>query len=192
MPAHIKNDVVRIVIGGERGSGKSTFSASIYSHLFESGVDVNIHEVDVYSDTVGCILGRKEWSERRKRKHAWFNPTIKRRIDEFDSDEHELVLGDLPGKITNPFLSKMIAPAHAAVIVSKSAEGITQWEKYFARHGKTVLLRVHSFLFEPLKVPDGVFPIWELDRKVVRSQEITAIAQELRIRVCALRCASAA
>jgi hypothetical protein len=190
--AGVKGKVVRVVIGGERGSGKSTFSASIYSHLLENGMDVNIHEVDVYSDTVGCILGRKEWSERRKRKHAWFNPTIKRRIDEFNSDEHQLVLGDLPGKITNPFLSKMIAPAHAAVIVSKSMDGIVEWERYFARHGKTVLLCVQSFLAEPIKVEGGVLPVWGLDRKIIRTPEIVAIAREIHARAHALHALSAA
>lgn len=134
----------RVVIGGPRGSGKSTVSASTYVALKEKGGSVGIHEIDVYSDSLLCILGAKPWAQRKKRKWAWFDPTIKKRIAEYEEDTHDIVLGDLPGKITNPFLSAMVAPAHAAIIVSRTIEDIAEWEAFFAKHNIPVVLRIFS------------------------------------------------
>lgn len=173
---------VRVVIGGPRGSGKSTLVASLFSQLQRDGVNVSVHEIDVYSDTINCILGRKLWADRRKRVKAWFDPTIKRRIHEFSSDEHDLVLGDLPGKITNQFLPKMVEPADKAVVVAKDWEGIEQWQEFFAHRGIPVLLRVISCLSEPpvlpLTAPTVTF-MFGLNRAVLQTPEIRSLARQL-------------
>src|SRR3990167_7697026 len=146
---------MRIVVGGPRGCGKSTLVASMFSHLEATCANVGVHEIDVYSDTINCILGRKPWTERKKRVKAWFDPTIKRRIGEFVADQSRLVLGDLPGKITNPFLHKMVEPAHRAVIVAKDYEELEQWERFFSKQGIPVILRVMSCVHDRPSLPSG-------------------------------------
>ena len=173
---------MRIVIGGPRGCGKSTLVASMFSHLESTGANVGVHEIDVYSDTINCILGRKPWTERKKRVKVWFDPTIKRRIGEFVADQSRLVLGDLPGKITNPFLHKMVEPAHRAVIVAKDYEGLEQWEQFFAKQGIPVTLRVMSCVSDrprlPPAAPDMVF-VYGLDRTVQHSAVVCSLAEIL-------------
>ena len=173
---------MRIVVGGPRGCGKSTLVASMFSHLEATGANVGVHEIDVYSDTINCILGRKPWTERRKRVKAWFDPTIKRRIGEFVADQSRLVLGDLPGKITNPFLHKMVEPAHRAVIVAKDYEELEQWERFFTKQGIPVILRVMSCVHDrpslPSDAPDMIF-VYGLDRTVQRSAVVHSLADTL-------------
>src|SRR3990167_4450835 len=128
------------------------------------------------------LLGRKPWTERRKRVKAWFDPTIKRRIGEFMADQSRLVLGDLPGKITNPFLHKMVEPAHRAVIVAKDCEGLEQWERFFTKQGIPVILRVMSCVHDrpslPSDAPDMIF-VYGLDRTVQRSAVVHSLADTL-------------
>ncbi len=173
----------RVVLGGPQGSGKSTVSASVYLALKEKGVSIGIHEIDVYSDSLNCILGKKPWTERKKRKWAWFDPTIKRRIAEYVNDRHDIVLGDLPGKITNPFLPHMVAPADAAIIVSRTVEGVVQWETFFQKHGIPVVLRVFSVkddIPQELRGSDMVL-IDGLDRLLIprESQKLQDIVAEI-------------
>ena len=173
---------MRIVVGGPRGCGKSTLVASMFSHLEATGANVGVHEIDVYSDTINCILGRKPWTERKKRVKAWFDPTIKRRIGEFVADQSRLVLGDLPGKITNPFLHKMVEPAHRAVIVAKDYEELEQWERFFTKQGIPVILRVMSCVHDrpslPSDAPDMIF-VYGLDRTVQCSAVVHSLANTL-------------
>lgn len=173
----------RVVLGGPQGSGKTTVSASVYVALKERGVSIGIHEIDVYSDSLLCVLGKKPWTERKKRKWAWFDPTIKNRITEYESDPSEIVLGDLPGKITNPFLPDMIKPAHAAIIVSRTIEGIAQWERFFNKHDVPVVLRVFSVkddIPEELQGSDMVL-IDGLDRLLIprENQKLEDIVTEI-------------
>lgn len=173
----------RIVLGGPQGSGKSTVSASVYVALKEQGILTGIHEIDVYSDSLNCILGKKPWAMRKKRTKAWFDPTIKKRIAEYADDQSDIVLGDLPGKITNPFLPRMIAPADAAIIVSRTVEGIVQWEAFFQKHGIPVVLRVFSVrddIPEELRKSDMVL-IDGLDRLLIprESQKLADIVAEI-------------
>lgn len=173
---------MRIVVGGPRGCGKSTLVASLFSHLEATGANVGVHEIDVYSDTINCILERKPWTERKKRVKAWFDPTIKRRIGEFADDGHDLVLGDLPGKITNPFLSKMVGPADSAVVVAKDWDGMEAWQRFFARQNIPVVTRVMSCVESPPAIPltaPTVTFVFGLNRTVLRTPEIRSLATQL-------------
>jgi len=172
----------RVVIGGPRGSGKSTLVASVYRQLECQGVSVGLHEVDVYSDTIPCILGQKPWEERIKKKHAWFNPTIKRRIEEFAADRRGLVLGDLPGKVTNPFLPRMVEPAHQAIIVARDWGTMEAWQKFFAAQGIPVVLRIVSYqgeLPEDRALPKDALLVGNLNRSVVQTPEIVRVAERI-------------
>ena len=171
-----------VVVGGPANCGKSTLVASAYSLLHNNGESVGLHEIDVYSDTIHCILGHKPWTERRKRKQCHFNPTIKRRIDEFACDSAELVLGDLPGKLTNQFLPKMVEPADAAVVVAKDWNGMEQWQEFFAKQHVPVMARVMSCLETPPAIPlsaPTVHFVFGLDRTVQVSPAIRSFTAML-------------
>lgn len=142
---------LRIVIGGPKRSGKSTFCLSLWKALEKMGKKVGCYEIDVYSDSHRVILGEIKWEERCRKKWAWFNPTIKKRIEEFEADQHEIVLGDLPGKITNPFLPQMTRSAEAAIIISLDLKGIESWEKFFRKRRIRVIARYLSLSGPPLE-----------------------------------------
>jgi energy-coupling factor transporter ATP-binding protein EcfA2 len=172
-----------VVIGGPRGCGKSTLTASLFKQLEELGVGAGVHEIDVYSDTIPCILGLKPWEKRKKKKHAWFTPTICRRIQEYANDKREIVLGDLPGKMTNQFLSRMVEPADRAIIVAKDWDSVDEWDTFFDKRNIPVALRVISYREQlPLLPPSiqNVYFVQNLDRKVLLNPEIQMIAQQLR------------
>ena len=59
---------VRMLIGGQHASGKSTLAVTLYRILSEQhGLSVGLHELDIHSDTHDPLLGRKPWSARTKR-----------------------------------------------------------------------------------------------------------------------------
>lgn len=178
----------RIVFGGEAGSGKSTLAASVFKCLQTDNISVGLHEIDVYSDTIPCLLGAKEWSKRKKRKKAWFEPTIRKAIEAFVADKNNLVLGDLPGKVTNPFIGKMIAPADLAIIVyRKGSRGFKDWQILFEKSGIPILTYVCSELNGQMELPFSPLPnsnkpliyIEGLDRKIVINDDIKFLCQLL-------------
>ena len=168
----------RIVFGGPSNSGKSTLVASLYLELCRKNADVGLHEIDVYSDTLQCILGTKPWEKRRKRVKAWYIPTIKRRIDEFASDSHALVLGDLPGKLSNTRLPEMVEYAHAAVIVARTWEQVLLWEERLSYLGVPTIARVVSYIDTLPLVPPrcDALLISNLNRVPKASDEISALS----------------
>ncbi len=94
----------RILFGGMISSGKSTLVCSVYELLRSRGFDPSLHEIDVWSDTHDCILGRKDWSQRNKRTprdddeiHAEF----RERVAAFADDPTDIALGDMPGREQN-------------------------------------------------------------------------------------------
>lgn len=147
---------LRVVIGGVNGTGKSTFTCSLYVALLIEGVSVGLHELDVYSDTHAPLLGLKPWDQRIRRTKAMYKQTIRPAIDRFENDGHAIVLGDLPGKLANPWLGEMMAEADLAILVGRERverdtaarypQSAGDWEHFFCDHGKPVITRVHSML----------------------------------------------
>ncbi len=172
----------RVVIGGPRNSGKSTLVASVYRTLEGEGVSVGLHEVDVYSDTIPCILGHKPWDKRKKRHHAWFKTTVEPRIAEFANDDHAVVLGDLPGKVNSTFLPRMIIPADHAIIVARDLESMEPWQKLFAAKCIPVALRVISYqgdLPVDRAAPKDLLFVGNLNRTVIATSEIVAVSRRI-------------
>lgn len=113
----------RVLFGGMVSSGKSTLVCSLYRLLGTWGVDVSLHEIDVWSDTHACILGEKPWDQRNNTKDN--SPEMHRRfqakVEEFRSDSADLVLGDMPGREANesfPLLPRRFA--ECGVLVTRS------------------------------------------------------------------------
>lgn len=147
---------IRVVIGGVNGTGKSTFTCSLYVALLIESVSVGLHELDVYSDTHGPLLGLKPWDQRVRRTKAMYTQTIRPAIDRFEADEHTIVLGDLPGKLANPWLGEMMAGASHAVLVGRERverdegarhpQSFGDWEHFVGDQGVPIIARVKSML----------------------------------------------
>lgn len=162
----------RIVIGGLRGAGKSVFTTSLYRRLQQDGVDVGLHEIDVYSDTHGPLLGRKSWEERRGYRHRW-RITIEREVAKFAADQSHVVIGDLPGKLTNPNMPLMVQHADVAILVgrhsvekdaaNKHHRSVDQWAEWLEAHEIPVVATIFSLLPDQVH-PTGTFPAHGLSR----------------------------
>jgi hypothetical protein len=147
---------IRVVVGGVNGTGKSTFTCSLYVALLIEGVSVGLHELDVYSDTHGPLLGLKPWEQRHRRIKAMYKQTIRPAIDYFEADEHAIVLGDLPGKLANPWLAEMMAGASHGVLVGRERverdatarypQSFGDWEHFVGDQGIPIIARVKSML----------------------------------------------
>jgi hypothetical protein len=146
------------------------------------GVSVGIHELDVYSDTHACILGLKSWYDRRKRAEAEFNPTIKERVREFADDQHDIVIGDLPGRLGTPYFGKLVEPADWVIIVAKDWEGLDRWTECFDVYNVPIALRVISFMGQlpiiPPVTPDVLY-VKGLDRKVHLNGDVSHVVRHL-------------
>jgi hypothetical protein len=174
----------RIAIGGSPNNGKSTLAASLYVQLAARGLSVGLHEVDVYSDTLPCILGHKPWEKRRKRSRAWSWPTVEGGIQRFVDDQHDVVLGDLPGRIEGVFISQMASPAHAAIVVAKNPDAFLLWEQFFTERHIPILFYVVSHLGQiPLPLPpynrNNVLYVGGLKREVHNNGDVSCAAEFL-------------
>lgn len=176
-----------IIIGGPVNCGKSTLAVSLYRQLQILGVSVGIHELDVYSDTHPCILGQKPWYERRKRAEAEFNPTIKERIREYADDQRDVVIGDLPGRLGTPYLSKLMEPADQAIIVAKDWESLDRWDECFCVYQVPITLRIISHLGQlpliPPSVPNVLY-VEGLKRQIHLNGEVSNVARHIIIKFC--------
>lgn len=162
----------RIVIGGLRGAGKSVLTTSLYLRLQQDGVDVGLHEIDVYSDTHGPLLGLKSWEERKGKHHVW-QRTVERRVAEFAADTADVVIGDLPGKLTNPNMPLMVQHADVAILVgrhpvqkdeaNKHHRSVDRWAEWLEAHKIPVIATVFSLLPDQVH-PAGTFPAHGLNR----------------------------
>ncbi len=166
---------LRIVVGGVNGTGKSTFTCSLYVRLMLEQVPVGLHELDVYSDTHAPLLGLKRWEDRHRRAFANYRRTIRPAIDAFESDPRQVVLGDLPGKLANPWLDEMMAAADLAILVGRERterdltarhpQSAGDWECRFRQQGIPVIARVHSML-SGQKAWEGTIPAFGLNRAI--------------------------
>jgi len=174
----------RVVIGGPMNCGKSTLAASIYCRLKIIGISVGIYEIDVFSDTIPCILGIKPWEQRQKRKSGnWDDPLINERLNDFSKDENFIVLGDLPGPI-DALLERMVVSATAAIAIGKNQETLQEIVSFFNSQGIPVILKIISLLDDgnlPLTAFSDVLFIRNLKRKVLQNDEICQVVNQLLI-----------
>jgi hypothetical protein len=176
----------RIVIGGPHNCGKSTLAASIYRKLQHLSVSAGIHEIDVFSDTIPCILGIKPWEKRQKRRGGnWKDPLIDKRINDFAKDKSNMVIGDLPG-IIDGLLEKMVKPATAAIVVGKSCKTFREWLDFFERQSIPVIIKIASYIGEgnnwhfEKAFPDAL-PVGNMNRRVLCNNEICVVVRRLLV-----------
>jgi hypothetical protein len=147
-----------IVLGGMIGTGKSTFAFSLERALSADPdvPSVGLHEIDPYSDTHAMIAGTKTPAERQKKAKVDFERVLVPRIVEFKEDTSAVVLGDLPGKLTNPRMGEMVAHASHAIVVGRhemakdacnpNHRSTDDWLAFFERRGIPVIAKVQSLL----------------------------------------------
>ncbi|MDP9212241.1 MAG: hypothetical protein M3N59_03120 [bacterium] len=171
---------IRVLFAGMDGVGKSTLACSVYRTLRLWGYDVGLHEIDVWSDTHGPILGRKPWVERQKRGNDVRNylaDEFSAAVGRFVSDErHELVLGDLHGRwqMPDPPYWDGLAADRAVLVVrhptAKDGQVVCpqredDWRRFLATWRIPVSARVCSLLPGQQPLPDSL-PVWNLDREL--------------------------
>jgi len=145
-------------------------------------IDVGVHELDVFQNTLPCILGLENWDNRPMvEKGDWKNPLIGRAIDAFARDESRFVLGDLTG-IIDSLVEKMIEEADSAIVVGKTRQDFARWLSFFASQKIPVVAKVVSYteslVIGSADVRDFIF-VKNLQRKVLRNNEIRRIVDIL-------------
>ena len=170
----------RVLFAGMDGAGKSTLSCSVYRWLVQAGYDAGLHEIDVWSDTHGPILGQKGWPERNKRGNEVRNylaDEFSAAIGQFVSDRrHDLVLGDLHGRWQMPDLEywQKLRADGAVLVLRHPTEKDSRiacpqrpedWEAFLARWDIPILFRVFS-LQDGQSAPADDLPVTGLDREL--------------------------
>lgn len=163
---------MRVLFGGSSGSGKSTLATSIFCYLRSIKKSVALYELDTFSDTHQCLLGRKPWSKRKKRESGLKDPLLLETKSMFLQDNHNLVIGDLMGKIDNitEYLTKK---ADCAILIARSKEEIEYWKDFMSFIKVPILMVLSRF------ESDKYFYIPQLYRKVTLSSEIACVANKL-------------
>ncbi len=153
---------MHVLFAGMRGAGKSTLCVSVAQALQarDPGVDIGLHELDIWSDTHACIRGDKPWEQRNKRGHTHPGEEL---IDEYlealaayAADRSPLVLGDMPGRPNRVEHDVLAEAVDGVVLVSRDLgpddkhqtypQGVDHWERILDRLGLPVIAAVHSVL----------------------------------------------
>lgn len=150
----------RILFGGMPSAGKSTLVCSVYEVLTRRGLAVGLHELDIWSDTHDCILGRKPWEQRAKRggsskEQDDLHPEFATAVERFRADPAEVVIGDLPG-CSNGSWDACIGCADYGVLVMRRriakdddpfyADRAVDWERQMDEWEIPVIARTQSLL----------------------------------------------
>jgi hypothetical protein len=125
-----------IIVGGPKGSGKSTFTLSLVKRIENQGRTAVALEMDQWSDSYRAIRGEIADAERRKRYDlAWdWKGAVEPLIDRFLNGTDDVVFADLSGVIgvAVVHICERIAPAATgAIIVSRSLEETVHWRRLF-------------------------------------------------------------
>lgn len=143
----------KYLVGGPSNSGKSTFVLSLAEHLRRDfSLSVDAIEFDVWSGSYPAFEGKIGFKERPKRfglDWDWKTP-LDERIARFNASNAEIVFGDMPG-ILDEAIRYMVehAEADGGLVVSRTADGIVEWEKFFCENGLSVANRWLTFKDEP-------------------------------------------
>ena len=171
----------RIVVGGVANCGKSTLTASIYREMQARGINVGIHELDVFENTIPYILGIESWGQRIKVKSGdWANPRISHAITAFIRDKRRFVLGDLTG-IIDGLLKKMVEKADSAIAIGKDQQSLQDWLDFFKSQKIPVIVKVISYVGDvlPRCSFEDIFFVGNLKREILQNSEIYEVVNRL-------------
>lgn len=131
---------IKLIIGGEPHSGKSTFMSMLSDRLKARGIGVELLDLDLASPTI-CYLYSGD--ERTRCKKIWDSALSAEARKQFEDAQGQVVLADSVGKITD--VTRTIThPADASIIVSVNHGNIQKWQKFYSDMGKPVVSVVES------------------------------------------------
>jgi len=139
---------IRIVVGGPPHSGKSTFTARLVRTLHkELAVDVDNMSLDPWDRSLDVMLGNITEEERKQKNKKITKNHLRDKASEFKkfSKKHEVVVGDLPGRITDKSQIVTRAGTHG-IIVCKDDElnEIAEWENFFLDNNVELIAVIHT------------------------------------------------
>ncbi|MHB8566447.1 MAG: hypothetical protein ACYC7D_08570 [Nitrososphaerales archaeon] len=139
---------VRIVVGGPPNSGKSTFVINLKRALQDTGVNAEFAELDPFASTLALLEGLMSEEERKMSKRKEISEDEIKKVAErlvgFDG-KVEIVLGDLPGKITPQTKSLCRHATHAIIVCKDQAiEDIKAWRSFFDESDVPVISEIVS------------------------------------------------
>jgi len=140
---------IRIVIGGPQHSGKSTFAIYLERALTNLGINVYNQDYDPFSPTKDYALGIISNEERKKRKKKVLSKEARSCSKKFISlsAKYDLLIGDLPGKITDITEILVSGGTHAIILCRDDELGeIDQWKNFFEQQGLDVIAIIESNL----------------------------------------------
>lgn len=145
-------------------------------------IDVGAHELDVFENTLPCILGFQKWKHRQKvMSGEWDDPRVGHAITTFENDGRRIVLGDLTG-IMDALLERMVSCANLAVAMGRDYAGLCAWVDFFELRGIPVVQKIISFLDKnkppKISLPEIMF-IGGLKSRVLRNDNITRLSLKL-------------
>ncbi|HZW56639.1 MAG TPA: hypothetical protein VFF30_10150 [Nitrososphaerales archaeon] len=175
----------KIVVGGPPRSGKSTFVASMRRALLDIGVRADYVELDPYASTLALLEGLMTPEERlRSKRKDISNEEILQVAERLASvaESVDILLGDLPGMITEQTRMLCRYATHAIIICSdQSPEQMSEWHKFFEELRIPVIAKIVSKLHGNEEVKSTNRDTTEavligLDREVKVGDTLTRIA----------------
>jgi hypothetical protein len=139
---------VRFLIGGPKDSGKSTLTLSLVERFRAPGRTAEAVEFDVWAGTFPAFRGEVTFEKRERHPgYDWdWRTPLARRIDQFRASQADYVFGDLAGEL-NHTVAWTVAKAEpdAAIVVSSTLEGLSEWTKTFEQLGVNVAHGILTF-----------------------------------------------
>ncbi len=152
---------IALAIGGPSGSGKSTLAVSLISEIkicieelktSSAFADLELSvcraDLDLGTPTAKAIEENKGWDRAglRKFKRPWTMELAEEAQRGFlrARAEHNIVIGDLPGRVTN-VTELLMGSADAGIIISNDWGAVkTQWEPLMSSLGVSLVSKIRN------------------------------------------------
>lgn len=148
---------MKVVVVGPPKSGKSVFTQAMIEIIQERLVNRNAFRwmtLDLWDNALGWFRG-----EPRRRETPPSDEEVEKRARDFANLDSSLVLADGPGKI-DEHTRKLVGPADALIIVSRSSSGITEWSGFAARSNLSIFA-----VFTTVQKHSNEMPEWNASKR---------------------------
>lgn len=156
-------------VAGIPGAGKSGLVISLELALKARGISCAAHEIEPYSDTHDIIRGVKPASERKRLATATMAHILPR-LERYEYDQSQIVLGDLSGWLGGDnLMPHILFPGDAVILVQRQplpGDKTTNadWEELLVAKGVDVAVRVQSRHAGQELMPNADVVVERLDR----------------------------
>ena len=150
---------IRIVIGGPPNSGKSIFAVYLFRALREMGIRAYHYDYDPYSPTRELILGMISKEDRERLKTDVTSKGAKIFAGNFQEKfvNYDIVIGDLPGRISEILDILASAGTHGLIVCSdEREEQIQEWKNVFRKLNINIICIVKTNLVDFDKVDEEI------------------------------------